>query len=71
MILQLDISYYTMSDIAGTEKHFKYLLQEYRNSVLPEIIDTYHQLSEDEKNMVHVWSDEQFLLWTAPLSCNS
>ena len=35
----------TMSDRASTEKHFNSLLQEYRNSILPEVIDSYDQLN--------------------------
>lgn len=35
----------TMSDRASTEKYFNKLLVEYTMTVLPDIIDNYHQLS--------------------------
>lgn len=41
----------TMSDRASTEKHFNKLLEEYRMTVLPDIIDNYHQLSNEEHKL--------------------
>lgn len=41
----------TMSDRASTEKHFNKLLEECRMTVLPDIIDNYHQLSNEEQKL--------------------
>lgn len=41
----------TMSDRASTEKHFNKLIEEYRMTVLPDIIDNYHQLTNEEQKL--------------------
>ncbi|WAR10687.1 hypothetical protein MAR_035763 [Mya arenaria] len=41
----------TMSDRASTEKHFNVLLEQFRNEILPEVIDNWEILSEQEKKL--------------------
>lgn len=41
----------TMSDRASTEKHFNKLLEEYKMTVLSDIIDNYNQLSNEEQKL--------------------
>ena len=42
----------TMSDRASTEKCFNKLLQEYRQTILPDVIDNYSNLTQDAQSVV-------------------
>lgn len=41
----------TMSDRASTEKYFNSLLEQFRNDILPEIIDDWENLTDNERKL--------------------
>lgn len=41
----------TMSDRASTEKHFNNLLEQFRSEILPQVIDNWENLSEEERQL--------------------
>lgn len=61
-----------MSDRASTEKRFNVLLQEYRNSALPQVIDNYDNLTEEEQSlcsqMNNFWGGLHLLVGLADVS---
>lgn len=56
-----------MSDRAGTEKNFNRLLKEFRKEVLPQVVDNWDALTENQPTNAN-FSYEQPFLWSSFIS---
>lgn len=50
-----------MSDRHIVEKNFNHLLEEYRSEILPDVVENWQGLLDEEKNSLDM--NKQFFLW--------